>query len=628
MNYKLPINGKWRTFDDEWLKKQTSDVEAALRDRIDLWERNRLACVLPHGVAWHEKQKRYAGGRINLPPSQYPRQWKNDGVAFLNDWKNDYALLVALRKSGKSFLGATKIGLLGLDREYINPDWPIFTENGVDFDLLPPQEGQRTIAIGSFSWKNVAELWEVYREVFPRDELGPFAPNWGKYPHEKGKQRNLGFRSNQTQELHCQRSNLRLIFLCYTQSQAAWENFKASAIHCDEQIPLAKLMAFQDGTRTMGDYTPAFFTLSGFTLPEREMDTGSIGPIKRTIWDAGKEDPRQIGRYNIDMECVPDAIISKKKKEEAYNRYVNPKVKRDKKTERRGLACYYPGWEPPSEAVFDPDVWDQDYHIISRLWEDNKTPKCFTLSRSVDYCDKNITAVGWIATAPLSVIERVTGRSMNEGVDKSLVVNILYRSVYEDNQLIAGLVHKIINLSHNEISSLGKEYNEETHNTYERFEEIESSEQYFVDVLDSRIAAQRQQGETVLDCFERYGMTNIQAASGLPNADQIPLLKDIMRIRWNKVHPWHVDHEGKPMMGCPCFFVFDGVADGIIDEIESIPQDTGTYAKSSPIIDKRHTHDGIDMLKYWASEGVGWVGDDPERPEEEDDDEATPYTGY
>ena len=624
--YKLPINNKWCEFDDTWVDRQKPHVKQTIRERIDLWEHNRLACMLPHGVPWHEKEKRYAGGKVILRPSTYPREWRNDGVAFLNDWTNDYSLMVAPRKTGKSYDGAAKVLLFGLNKEYIDPSWPLFTENGINYDTIPETSGPMTIAVASFSWKNVAELWEVYREIMPRDELGDYAPNWGKYPNEKGKQRNLSFRSNQTQEFYCKKSNLRLLFLCYTQSQASWENFKANGIHCDEQIPLEKLRAFQDGTRTMGDYTPAFFTLSGFTLPERETDTGSIGPIKRTIWDADEDDPRTIGRYNKDIPSTPDAVVSKKKKQDAYDIYVSPKVKRDKKTVRRALACYYPGWEPPSEAVFDPDVWDEKHHIISRLWDDDSTPKSFTLARSCDYCDKKITAVGWFATMTLGHLESATGVPMNDGVDKSMVVNILYRSIYEENMLVAGLVKQIVEMSHNERISLGTQRDFETGNICEHYRELQRNEQFYIDVLDSRIGAQRQQGEKAIELFERYGMTEIEGASGLPNADQIPALKDKMRIRWQKPHPWHKDDEGKPLMGCPCLFFIEGVADGIIDEIESIPQDTGTFAKSSPIIDKRYTHDGIDMLKYWASENVGWMGDDAPPPEPPP--EGNKFTGY
>ena len=631
VKYSVPVNGEWMTFDDKQLTLLRSsgdsgvNTAAFLERRVIEKERNGLAYMLPHGVAWHKNKKTYANGRIVLEPSKYPESWKNDGVAFLNDWSNDFVLLVAPRKTGKSYLGATKIGLMACECQ---PDWPIFTEHNI---IYREWTGPKTIAISSFSWKNVAELWEVYREILPRHELRNFSPRWGKFDGEEGKQRNLSFRSGQQQEITLAYSGTRLIFLCYTQAQAAWENFKADALHADEQAPLGKLQAYQDGTRTMGDYTPAIFTLSGFTLPERPEDTGSIGPIKRTIWDARKGDPRKIGRYNFDIASTPDCIISPKKKQLAYDQYVNPKIKREKKIERRALACYYPGWEPPSEAAFDPDVWDREIHVIDRLWPDDKTPSSFTKWRSIDYCDKKTTCCGWFAVANWGVICKECGIRVNKGVDLTSDVAILYRSLYEQNVLVATGVKQIIAMSHNQTSISGVERDDETGNVYQQFVEIQNREEFYTDLLDSRYAERREQGQTIQELFERYGMENIQKASGSNNEVQIPILKDWLRIDWGKPHPFKRNEDGTPFMGCTSLFFFDGAADEIIEELETIPSDNQVRKITSSVIDMKFPHDGIDMMKYWASDQPCYMGDELTSNDNiyaNDDDEGCATSNY
>ena len=130
------------------------------------------------------------------PASQYPERWKNDGAAFLNDWEREYLMMVAPRKVGKSSIGAVKVGLYAMK---CDPEWPIFQENGIEYrewDGNPKQ-----VVIASFAPENMAQLWAVYQEFLPRYELGPYAPNWGMYPGEEGRQKFLNFHLN----LMCQK---------------------------------------------------------------------------------------------------------------------------------------------------------------------------------------------------------------------------------------------------------------------------------------------------------------------------------------------------------------------------------------------------------------------------------------
>ena len=366
----------------------------------------------------------------------------------------------------------------------------------------------------------------------------------------------------------------------------------------------------------MGDYTPIFFTFSGFKLPDRP-DTGAAGPIKR-IWDLkdmlGKK-PEEIGRYSMDIPSTPDAIVSKKKKKAQYDLYANPDIERSRKAERHGLAVYYPGWEPGAGLCFGPDVWQREVHVINPLWDDDKVPPNFTKWRVVDYCGTKTTAVPFIAVGPLKLPDGQT-----------IIAAFMYRLLYEQDILVAECARRIIQMSHNEQREVGSEEDERTGETLKRYEEIQTKEEYFSDLVDSRMGSQKQGGEQIIGMLQRYGLVNMAPASGQKNEDQIPALKDWLRIDYNLPHPFLMDDKGKPKMGCPRCFVFDGMCEGAIDEIEGMP-----CAETGPsVIDMKVQHDAIDAWKYWASDSPGYFGSEDEQQDNEEvnDGGRMPETGY
>ena len=625
MKRKFAIDGVWnddhpdpRFHDmsdaklDAWEKAGGTDRKLAEWIRYELVQQEvcPLKAFLPHGIPHHKKPAEYAGGRIVLPPSTYPAEWENDGVAFLNDWEHDYVMLKAPRKTGKSLAGAVKMGLLMLETQ---PDWPIYSQQGRWRVQYRPWQGPKIGLVASFSWSNVTELWEAYREAWPREELGPYAFDWGKYPGEDGRPKNLAFGDGKPKEIRPCKSGGRLIFLCYTQAQAIWENFKADAFHADEQVPLAKLNAFEDGSRTRGDYTPAFFTWSGFALPERP-DTGLAGPMAQ-IWSGRlKRGSKTVARYNMDVPSTPDSIITPKKKKELFDLYANPEIERDKKTERRGLAVYYPGDEPGAGLCFGPDTWSRETHVINPLWEDSP-PKHYTLYRVTDYCPNKTTAVLFIAVGPLKLPN-----------GEKIIAAFLYRMIYEQDLLVAQCAKRMIELSHNEQVEIDGEVDDSTGEYLRRYVEKQSTEEFFKDLIDSRIGSQRQGGEEILDMFVRYGIVNMEPASGAQNVSQISGLMDWMRVDYDLPHPFLKNEDGSPKMGCPRFFVFDGRGDGFVDEVENMPNDE----KGVGVIDKKFPHDAIDAGKYWSSCSPCYLGNEPNEPVESYDDDGgrMPETGY
>ena len=608
MKYKLPVNGQWLEFSDATLSKlRAGGKEAqadALEERLADYKMNPLKYFLPHGVAWHEKEISYANGRIILQPSTYPKDYGNDGVAFLNDWENDFSMLVAPRKVGKSITGAAFILLHGAIKT--DPSWPVYTEHHVEYREW---NGPTQVIVASFAPQNLGEVWKAYREIMPRDELGQYADDYGAMPGEKpNRKRRLNFGDGQPKEFTAAKSGTRFIFMTYSQRQASWENFLAQMLHADEQIPMDKLTAFLDGTRTMGDYTPVIFTLSGFVLPERP-DTGAAGPIKRGIYDGRNTRGRTVGRFHMDIPSTPKAIVTESKKKQAYDQYVNPKIDRSRKDERRGLATYFPGWEPGGGLLFDADVWQPRVHIIPDLWEKKVgPPKDWTLWRSVDYADRGVTCCSWWAVGPQFAV--------------------LYRLLYERNLLIADTVQRIIEMSGNERAELPPRDDQVTGNTYKVYKEVSKRETFYRDILDSRAAKWRQQGESVIDMFQRYGMSNMDTASSEHNETQIPALKDWLRIDWGVNHPFLKEEDGSPYKGCPKVFVFESCSTPVIDELEGLPENE----EGTRVLSKGHIHDFIDSAKYWASDGPQYLGDYWGK---EDNDEygptqprRTPETGY
>uniref|UniRef100_A0A6M3IJ26 Terminase n=1 Tax=viral metagenome TaxID=1070528 RepID=A0A6M3IJ26_9ZZZZ len=608
MEHKVAINGEWAVVSDEQMASWPVEAREQLLNAEYESRVNPLAHFLPHGIKWSDRERQYGHGVVVVPPSEYPKEMRNDGTAFVSDQTSDYAMLLAPRKTGKSTHGAIYIALRGLK---CDPNWPIFAENHVK---VPPKwDGKpKTAVIASFSWPNVGQLWKVYQEFLPRYELGRYAPNWGSFPGEKGNPKSISFGDGRPKQITTEVSGLTLIFLCYTQRRHVWENFKAHMLHADEQIPLDLLRAWQDGTRTMGDYTPACFTLSGFCLPDRP-DTGGAGELKRGIWDGHRTRGKIVGRYHLDVASTPDCIMSAKKKKEAFDEYVNPKISRSRADERRGHACYYPGWEPGSGLLFDADVWQRKLHVINPLWDDDKVPEDWTKWRVVDYASSvGVNVCSWFAVGPEFAV--------------------LYRLIYERGLEIHDFAELIIRMSYNERVFIEHRKEEGTGNIYEYWEERQTHEVYYGGtLLDPRSASQSQQGQTLVDIFIRYGLLDMRGACGQRDEIQIPRLKDWLRLDYNKPHPSAVDYDGKPVMGCPRLFFFDGKTSDAVIEMETLRL-PDSDRQSSGVMDKRDPSHFIDTAKYWASDNPSYMGDSARIERNVERDEANqagnPYTGY
>jgi len=579
VDYTLPIGGKWATFSDEQLKAASPTAQAALEERIVNWECNKISMFLPHGSPWRAKEKVIDLGttEVILPASSYPKAWKNDGVAFMNDGQHDLLLLVAPNQCGKSYLGAAKtiIHTIPMDK-----DAAIFTESGV---VYREWTGPKIWVIASYSWDNVATVWKRYRELLPRHELRNYAPNWGKYDGEKGAQKDLAFGSGRTTAstlpLNC---GSVYKFLCYSQKQMHWEGFDADGGHLDEQCLEEQHVGLNRSFTTHGDYTPIWFTLTGHVM-EDYPETGAGGWIKKKLWDGVDTKGKTLGRYILDIESTPSSIITPKRRAQLWDQFANPDIKRSDKQQRAAVARYWGGWEEGSGLWID--IWNRRYHVVPPLWDDDKTPKDWTKWRVIDYGDNGVTCCLWVAVGP-------KGYAFG------------YRMLYERGLTIAETCKLISEMSYSRRVELEGYKDETTGNVYQTFEEHPGREEYYNTILDSRSCSQRQQGEELDAIFSRYGIP-VTPASGQKNAIQIPRLKEWLRIDFTKEHLTLRDEQGGRVLGSPKLMFFEGRCNSLVDEMESAQRDKNDPSK---LASKQADH-AIDAAKYWASDEPRYMGD-------------------
>mgnify|MGYP001561245245 CR=1 FL=1 len=586
MIHKVVANGKWTYFNDRqlvmWDKAGQHEIAQQWRDGLIDREKRPISFLLPHGAPWHDKPLVVGDGVATFPPSTYPKEWKNDGVAFLNS-KEDIELLFAANQSGKTFLGAAWSCLHVVP---CDPTWQIFTRHRV---ICPPWTGRKKWVVGSYSWDNVTTLWERYKYILPREELGRYAPDWGKFPGEKGMARGLSFGDGKPKRIALECGS-ELIMLCYTQLQMHWEGFESDGAHFDEQPPYEKWVGWNRGTTTRGDYTPCCFTLTPHVMEDRP-DTGASGWVVRDLWKGGNTRGKTIGRYHIPIASVPDAIISKVKKHALWRQWADPAIERSEKDKRAAVARYWGGPEEGGGLVFDE--WQREIHVINPLWSDDKTPKDCTLFRSIDYGEGGVACCAWFA---------VTRKGYA----------VCYRLLYQANMNLFTFVTKIIEMSRNEMV-YDCDATDVMGNTFKVYREHMKGEVYFSTVMDRRSRNTMRNGESLGDLFSRYGLI-VNEASAEHDSVQIPRLKEWLRIDMAVDHVQRKAPDGKPLKGAPRLYFFDGVCSKAVEEIESLAMD-GETGK----IDKKAATHFIDAAKYWASDRPQFWGNHT-LPEEQDMD--------
>jgi len=527
ITYKMPMKGRWVEWDDAKLMElgRAGQADAAdwFRAEYAKYQRNKLAHFLPHGAPWHKGDLVLGDGALRIPESPYPKAWRNDATAFLNDWASDISMMVAPNQSGKSCIGVIWSALRIIP---CDPEWPIFRDHGVEFHEW---SGPKIWVVSSYSWDNVATVWNQYCEFLPREQIGTYAPGYGQHEGETERAQSLSFGDGKPKTITLKCGTV-LKFLCDTQAQAHWEGFRSDGMHADEQREKEKFVGWMRSTTTRGDYTPCCMTLTGHVLEDRP-DTGACGWIKRELWDGINTQGRKVGRYQITVDDVPSAILSDKKRLELYDQWVNPEIKRSEKDKRAGVARYWGGWESSGGLVLSE--WDMKIHTCDPF----EIPKTWTRYRIID--PGHMSAAMLIAVSP------------NDNA-------YVYAEYYLKDRDVMQMAGDIVELSGNKRVLMDNLKDENTGVSWPIYDEEFCGTQFEASHLDSRsFGTKTATGLTTGALFNRCGLYCTPSNGQHRERVLIPLLLPWFAVDWEKPHPqWG----GK---GCSRMFVFNNLKNTI-----------------------------------------------------------------
>lgn len=432
----------------KWVELTGSDL-ADFDSVREEFEKNRIRYFLPHG----------------------------GGKDFINDWTNGICMLTAPSRAGKSCTG-TAFSLLRTIP--CDKNWDLFKYHGITY---PEYRGPRRLVISSYLWGNVDEVWQEYRKWTPRWLLGRFAPNWGKYRGERGPGRDLTF-AGKTQRLTLADGS-EFVFLCDSQKQGAWEGKRWDDGHFDEQREKEKWIGYLRGTANTKGLVQAAFTLTGHVLPDRP-DTGMQGWIYSDLWLGKYTYGKTVGRYQISMEDVPEAVLSAPRKTELRKQWVEePQKNQDEDMIRKGKARYFGGWEAGGGLVvesFDPGV-----HVVPDVDMEHDVCKDTTKYRAVDHGLSRPAAGLWAAMFPWGDL-------------------LVYREYFQKGKTVPYHAKEIVRASGNKMEMVGMYEDESTLVPIPTFAETFSGERYDASVLDGRSFSQPSQerattlGQLYNDC--------------------------------------------------------------------------------------------------------------------------------
>lgn len=476
--YKVPLKGKWHEWTDSDLREMP---ESERDDRMAVWAdftRNRLKYYLPHC----------------------------DGLRFINDHDAKIALLTKGNQYGGTSHGAAWSLVRVLD---CDPDWYCFKDHGVEH--IPFRGNHIRLLIATNDWTAMEEaVWPEYQKLMPREELGPYAPNYGDsllYPEEAASGRKpkvMSFKDGRSKRLKLEKSKVELFFRAYSQKQSAYESTQFDVCHLDEQIKHEQWVGVNQRGRTRPNFQVAI--TGTFHHMKDRSDTGANSWIaKEIIWgipgDKGESRYGKVSKYKLWCEGVPDALMSPEDKKEAYNEHVLiPQQKQDRKAIRSGIARYYGGVETSGDLVLD--AYEPNMHIIPPF----KIPKSkWTLYRGTDHGTTRPTAVAFCAVSPWSDL-------------------ILFNEYYETNRSVAENVVNILKACGNTRQVVDQGRDEFSGARWPIWEEVQSAEVYEASVLDCRSFASsnpdrggeigRLYNENGFDCTPAAGYQNRNTRSG------------------------------------------------------------------------------------------------------------------
>ncbi|TRZ48369.1 MAG: hypothetical protein D4S01_10470 [Dehalococcoidia bacterium] len=506
---------------------------------------------------------------FTLPHGRPRRNVGNDGIAFMNNYDDDFILVTAGNQFGKTYGGA---GYIGLRICPTDKNWLCFTHHKLKWK---PFTGAKKCIVASYSWDNVKTAWETYQKVLPRKELGRFAPNYGLHKGEVGKARNLSFGDGKPKVIHLACGS-EITFLCYTQSLVHWEGRQCDIAHLDEQCPEDKFDALTARMITRGSYTPIIATLTGHVVDGRP-DTGSGSWIKTQIVDGRSTKGRKIAQYKIALEDVPDVIISKETKKRMYVQWVEePRKNNNERKLREADARYWGGWEVGGGVVLCE--WNPLLHFIEPFDLTRYQP---TYYRLIDH-GQNPCAAAIFAVMPW-------GQA------------VIIKEYYEFGLVISENARKItIEMCGNTIDDVD-DFGEPIE------QEVMSGMEFYSSEMDCRSFGKKsdESHKSIGTLYNEHGLSCIPA-TGQHNDILIPLLKQALSIQKGKKHlnehlcrEWEDDLKN---LGGADLYVFN-TCTNLKAEIEGYVYNIKT---GKPVDKDDHL---ISTLRWFCSQERPYLGD-------------------
>jgi hypothetical protein len=494
----LPIYGKWhvlREYQDELFEitDQGSgslvQLDATMREGymhlLEEYEKNRIASFLPHGGQ----------------------------TSFINDRDNGFCFLLAPNQVGKSLAGVVWSALRIIKTD---PDWMTYDKtHGLEFKEY---RGKKTWVVASYSWDSVQTLYEHYQMLLPRSELMNYSPEWGKFKGENGSQKTLVFGARSGSQILPLKCGSKIKFLCYSQKQSHWEGFRADGAQLDEQSPRSKVVGLKRAFTTRGNFCQIGCTLTGHVLEDRP-DTGAAGWMKTELWDA-KETVMgcTVGRHQISIDQVPDAIISAKTKHELWVQWVKePNENKNEAQLREANARYHGGWQEGSGLVISN--FYPEHHIIPEMPMNNVIVRETTNYRGIDHGLGNPCACLWGKVFPWGDL-------------------VIHREYYKISRgIIPEHAKDIVELSNNILKKTGVYKEVKSGGSFDIMEEVFNGEHYHKSVLDGR--SFRQPGQETDRNIGRqhndYGLY-CTPAKGWRNDRLVPLILARMEPQKERKH--------------------------------------------------------------------------------------------
>ena len=442
--------------------------------------------------------------RYYVPPCQ-------SAVDFLNDEINDIKMVVAPNGVGKTCLALIDVILDCIPND---PEWELFKVEGVK-----PRTwmGPKKVAICTYKMQlHKRHIWPEIQKWVPHDQLGQFKPSpdgesigrghkqpsWDRDPHIR---------------LNC---GTKIYFMAYEQDQDVFESFACDLFLWDEQGVEAKFDGADERVRRRSGRH--VFSLTPHKVEGRP-DTGHGSWIHKMVTGQNTKG-HDIGVYSMSIEDALERYYPAKKKSEAYKKWIEiPTKNNDIKVLREGESRYYGKWHTTGGLVLDE--LQPDIHFIDRFPIDSG----YTLYRGVDHGTRNPTACLWAA------------------VDRNGFI-FVYREYYSVGKTISQNVRNIVELSGNKLESLELPTMEDTGYELPRFEEIVGKEAFAKTVLDSRSFSTMdpQSGRPTGWVYRACGLM-CQKASGKHDEFRIPLVKELLRVNPDLVHPI-TGEQGSPRM--------------------------------------------------------------------------------